>query len=256
MLKDRFFYSLRVLRKLVERDLFARFSTPLMGNSWLVLEPILLLSVYYLFVTAFLGVKSEHYLISLFCGIVPFTYFQNTIQANTSALTRYRALLRGGIVDIKLLPFISLISNLFPHAVLILALMILGWLSGTLTILGVLCLPIAMVSLAIFSALISFIIMIANVFFKDIEFIVTLGLRLAVFFCPIFFSADKVPKPFYYFYVAFPLNSIIESYRNVILYGKLPTLFVFGAWIVAYLCLILIARALFVSVSNKITDQL
>jgi lipopolysaccharide transport system permease protein len=61
-----------------------------------------------------------------------------------------------------------------------------------------------------------------TVFYRDIRFIVTLGLQLWLYLTPVIYPLIMVPERFRTLYLLNPMASLIESYRQVVLLGQWP----------------------------------
>ncbi len=60
------------------------------------------------------------------------------------------------------------------------------------------------------------------VFFRDVRYIVPLGLQLWMFATPVVYPVEVVPDKYLLIYLLNPMSGIIDSYRHVILYAKPP----------------------------------
>jgi len=61
-----------------------------------------------------------------------------------------------------------------------------------------------------------------NVFYRDIRFIIPLGLQVWMFASPIIYSLSLVPESLLPVYMLNPMAGLIDSYRRVILQGEPP----------------------------------
>ena len=60
------------------------------------------------------------------------------------------------------------------------------------------------------------------VFFRDLRFVVPLGLQLWLYATPIIYPIELVPEKFQSVYKLNPMVGIIEGYRQATLYGQVP----------------------------------
>jgi ABC-type polysaccharide/polyol phosphate export permease len=62
----------------------------------------------------------------------------------------------------------------------------------------------------------------ANVFFRDIKHLFTLGLQLWFYASPIIYPTTAVPPALQPLYVLNPMVGVVEAYRAILLHGTLP----------------------------------
>jgi lipopolysaccharide transport system permease protein len=82
----------------------------------------------------------------------------------------------------------------------------------------------------------------ANVFFRDVQSLLTLGFQLWFYASPIIYPLSMVPQHLQQLYFLNPMAGILEGYRDVLLYGRVPgnyllvslllslLIFLFGYW--------------------------
>ena len=68
-----------------------------------------------------------------------------------------------------------------------------------------------------------------NVFFRDIRFVVPLGLQLWLYATPVIYPISLVPEQFRALYMLNPMAGLIASYRRVALQGLPPAPREFGS---------------------------
>ncbi len=106
----------------VRRDLKARYVGSLVGFFWAVVHPLVLL-VSYTFVFAIIfrvklpGPLPDNFPLFLFCGILPWLFFQDTLQRSCTSVVDNGNLLRNSIFPSEILPVVIVISNLVTHLV-------------------------------------------------------------------------------------------------------------------------------------------
>jgi lipopolysaccharide transport system permease protein len=68
-----------------------------------------------------------------------------------------------------------------------------------------------------------------NVFYRDIKHLIALGLQVWMYASPVIYPSSIVPEQLRPLYFLNPMAGIIEAYRNVLLYGKLPDVYLIWA---------------------------
>ena len=112
-----------LIKNLVLRDLKHRYVGSMGGFLWSVIHPIVLLVSYtFVFTVIFknrLGPEygTNHFSIFLFCGILPWLLFQDTVMRNCSVITDNAPLITKTIIPAEILPISITLSNLIHHLI-------------------------------------------------------------------------------------------------------------------------------------------
>lgn len=210
----------------VVRDLKVRYVGSLMGFFWAVIHPLVLLVSYtFVFAVVFKVKVPEpvpaNFPIYLFCGILPWLYFQDTLLRSSTAVVDNSNLIRKTIFPSEILPVTVVLSNLVTHlvgfAILLLCLVYLGTLGWP-----ALLLPVYLFLLALLSLGLGWLFAAMQVFLRDTSQVLSVALILWFWFTPIFYQASAVPKPFAPLLRLNPLGYVVEGYRDLLLLGRLP----------------------------------
>lgn len=112
-----------LLKNLVLRDLKRRYVGSLGGFMWSVVQPVVqLLTYWFAFTFVFQsrpGLDSANVSVPvfLFCGILPWFLFTDTVIRNCSAITDNAALITKTTMPAEILPIAITLSNLVNHAI-------------------------------------------------------------------------------------------------------------------------------------------
>jgi lipopolysaccharide transport system permease protein len=79
----------------------------------------------------------------------------------------------------------------------------------------------------------------ANVFFRDTQSLLTLGIQLWFYASPIIYPIAMVPESFRKYYFINPMAGILESYRDVLIYNRLPGSYLMISFLISLLIFIL-----------------
>jgi len=208
----------RSLWLLTSRDLKVRYTTSALGYLWSILDPLLMAGIYYV---VFVLVFGRHvpgqspYIVFLISGLLPWTWFNGAISASTSAFTSEGKLIRsttiprtiwiGRIVLSKGIEFVFSIPVLVAFAL---------FFGAPVHWEAVLWIPAIILQAALTFGL-GLIIAPLVVFFRDLERVVKLILRLLFYASPIIYGLNDLEKLHLTFWGAFnPLSGIIGLYRS------------------------------------------
>jgi ABC-type polysaccharide/polyol phosphate export permease len=61
-----------------------------------------------------------------------------------------------------------------------------------------------------------------NVFYRDVQYIITVALMLLFYLTPVFYQPQALGKGYHFLYVSNPIAVLVESYRAIFFYGSAP----------------------------------
>lgn len=208
------------------RDLKVRYVGSLMGFFWSVIHPLVLLVSYSFVFSVIFQVRphiasTENFAVFLFCGILPWLYFQDTVLRSCRSVTDHANLLRKTLFPSEILPITVLLSNLVTHlvglAILLAALLYLGLLGWT-----VLLLPLYLVPLMVLSLGLGWLAAALQVFLRDTAQVLTVLLIFWFWFTPIFYPVEMVPEPYRFWIDLNPVGPAVDGYRRLLLENRGP----------------------------------
>lgn len=205
-----------MLRTLVARDLKKKYSTSYLGYMWTLLEPSLLIAVYWAIFAHVVRLGVHHYVLFLAVGVLPFNWFRQCVNGGTDALTG----------NSKLISSINLPREIYP-----LALVVVKTIEYLLTIpiivfVAILYskapspshLPYFFLSLFLeFTLNLGLVLLFSawTTLFNDLERALTSFLRLWFYLSPVLYPTGRVPGVGRQLYELNPLVGIIELQRSV-----------------------------------------
>src|SRR4051794_11556974 len=93
------------LRVLVARDFRMRYKGSWLGLLWAVISPIGTVIILYFLFSRVLHASIPHFPIFLYSGILPWTWFQASVQSGSNTLSENRDLVRTPFFSKTLLPW-------------------------------------------------------------------------------------------------------------------------------------------------------
>lgn len=206
------------------REIRIRYKQSALGAAWAVLQPLSLMVVFSVIFTYFVKVPTSNvpYPVFSYSALLPWTFFVASIGLAVSCLTQNMNLVTKIYFPREVLPLAVVAAALadFLVGALVFVAMLLVYhvpLGPTLVLVPVLLVIQVLLTLgiALFASAV-------NVFFRDVRFVVPLALQLWMYATPIIYPASVVPQRFRTIYMLNPMAGLIESYRAVSLYGRLP----------------------------------
>jgi ABC-type polysaccharide/polyol phosphate export permease len=223
----------RLVRYLVNAEMKKRGSDTVLGNLWWVLDPILQMVVYVIFVTIIgRGGRVEDYPLFIFAAILPWKWFSAVISDATTSVVRHDRLIRGIAFPKLVLPVSTTTAGVVGFAwglIPLVALLVFYTLSGSIHSFSLMLiwLPLIAVVQYVFTLGAAILVSAANVFFRDLGNAISHALRLWWFLSPGLYSLAWLDDlsifrehPTLRFLAGLnPFAVLFEAYRAVI-YGS------------------------------------
>jgi ABC-type polysaccharide/polyol phosphate export permease len=214
-----------LLMMLCFRDIRIRYKQAVMGFVWAIFMPIIAVAAGLLIKKAMAVVSGQYIewlgIISISVKVLPWTFFISSVRFSVQSLVGNSALVTKIYFPKAVLPLASIMACLFDFfigaIVLILAL--------TLAQLGmsiyILWLPWLLLMLILFTAGLGLFLAAANLFYRDVRYVVEIILMFGIFFTPVFYDAQNFGnwRPLL---LINPVGSILESLNQVVVLKQSP----------------------------------
>jgi lipopolysaccharide transport system permease protein len=222
---------LPLIFQLTEREIEARYRGSALGWMWSIITPLMLLAVFTFVFTSVLPArwgnvsdnKTEFALI-IFAGLITFSVFSEVVGRAPSLITSQPNLVKKVVFPLEILPVVTLLVAL-AHAVL--ALFILGAAQiafgagphSAFLFVPALFLPVSFFTLGLGWFLAAF-----GVYVRDISQVIPPVLTAALFLSPVFYPSTNFPEWIRPYASLNPLAYSIETIRDALIFGTLPSL--------------------------------
>lgn len=207
------------------RETSVRYKQSLLGISWAVLQPLAFTLMFTLVFSLVIEVPTAGipYPVFSFTAMLPWTLLATSVSFGVSSLVNNMNLVTKIYFPREILPLAAVAAAGvdFLVAAMLFALMLI-WYRIPMT-LAVVWLPLLIL---IQLALIVGVVLIGAgvlVFFRDVRFLVPLGLQLWLYASPVIYPSSLIPAQWQWLYCLNPMVGLLESYRAVLLYGQLPS---------------------------------
>jgi ABC-type polysaccharide/polyol phosphate export permease len=216
----------RLVRYLVQADIRKRGADTVLGNIWWVLDPLLQMTVYVVFVTIIAPRPVPDYPLFIFAAILPWKWFTATISDSTSSIVGKDQLIKQIQFPKIVLPTAATVAGVvsFTFGLIALGLLMLFYQDRISPYL--LLIPVIASVQFVFTLAVSFLVAAGNVFFRDLGNVETHLMRLWWFLSPGLYSLALLDElsifkehPILRTIVGLnPFAILFEAYRKVI-YG-------------------------------------
>lgn len=211
-----------LLRHLVWRDFSLRYKHSALGILWSLVLPLAQLLVMVFLFQVVVPLNIEAYPAFVFCGLLPWGWFSACLSSACTLFIVNRDLVRHPHFAPAGLMIINTLSNLitFLAALPILFIVLIAY--GRPVTLMLLALPLLMLIQGILTAGLSFIIATLNVFYRDVQHIVSVALMLLFYLTPVFYRSQSVSAKYHLVYKINPIAALVQNYRAVLFEGAPP----------------------------------
>jgi lipopolysaccharide transport system permease protein len=217
---------------LFRRDLRAKYKGSVLGLTWSLAHPVVLMLVYLLVFSVLLKIQTadyDHYWLFLLGGLPAWVFFATSLQSASRSLLENANLIRKVRVPRQLLPLSMVATQLVGFAVMLVIVIALSLVYVPAARETVwLALPLAALVVGLVAGL-SLAVASLNAIYRDVEHIVAALLLPWFFVTPVLYSLEGIPgledHPGFVDLVHWgnPLTPAIEALRDPIFFGEVPT---------------------------------
>jgi lipopolysaccharide transport system permease protein len=248
----------RVLLATTRIEMSKRYAGSSLGLGWVVLQPLLLLSVYlfvYLVVfrVRFADFGRLEYVLYVFAGLVPYIGVMEAIGASPLLLKQNMHLVRNVLIPVELLAARTVLMALANQAAGLLMVIALALVTGHATP-HLLWLPVAIALQGLMLIGLVWIVSSFGVLVPDISYVVNIGLLLLLYVSPIAFTAEMVPADFRWVVFANPVTHLIEVFRASLMGTGAPDALYAAAFVLIALASFAGGAAFFRRVKGALVD--
>ena len=229
-----------LIQSLVARELKARYRGSVLGFFWSFVNPLLLLLVYtFVFKYAMPAPEGiDNYALFLFCGLLPWTWFQASLVESSNVLISGGNLIKKVMFPAEVLPIVTVLSNLvhFLFGLIILA-VFLVYFQTPLRVGELVWFPVVVLIQLLLTLGFALILSALTVHFRDIKDILANLITLWFFVTPIIYSWRNPPAQIRRFLDLNPFTHLAISYQEILYFegpfGHVKWLLALGAASVA-----------------------
>lgn len=207
-----------LLFQLTQRSIKARYKQSIIGYAWVLINPLAQLLVYtFVFSVIFkFPTNNIPYPVFLFAGLLPWIYMQNVLATATTSLVDNSDLIRKVYFPREILLYSVVLSKTvdFVFALSLLFIFMLIY-QVPIGLTSLFIIPLFLIQMILMSGL-SLIFSAFNLFYRDIQYLVTLLLMLWTYLTPVVYALSLVPEKYITIYKLNPMVGIIEGYRSAL----------------------------------------
>jgi lipopolysaccharide transport system permease protein len=228
--------SLELLLAWTNRTLRGRYQQSALGWLWALIQPVAQVAVFTLIFTRFVPIDTGDipYVIFSYVAIIPWTFLASSLTDMANSIVYNMGLVTKIYFPREVLPIASMLARFMDFGVSsILLLILILFYHIPIVFKSWLILPVILIIQILLILGVGLASAAANVYYRDVQSLLTLGLQVWFYASPIIYPATMVPENLRPFYFLNPMAGIIEAYREVLLYGRMPGAYLISSAIIS-----------------------
>lgn len=238
------------------RDIKVRYSQAFMGVAWAVLQPLLMMAIFTVFLGRLAKVPSDGipYPVFALSGLVSWTYFANAVTGATESLVASANLVSKVYFPRLLVPLAALLSWLPDLVIASVLLVVLMLIYGIVPAVTTALLPAFAVFAVLAAASVSTWLSALNVSYRDVRYAVPFVVQLWLFATPVVYPASLVPQRWRPVFGLNPMAGVVEGFRWAMFGTEAPMWGLMGASLAVTLVLFVGGLYWFRRVEHRFAD--
>lgn len=245
-----------LLMNLTRREVKGRYSQSLFGAGWAIAQPLAMMAVFTLVFSRLAEMPSDGapYPLFTFTALVPWFFFSNSVNTGTMSLITYRNIVTKTYFPREIVPLaqvgsrlvdLAAASGLFVLQMLYYQVAVGRWLALA---------PLFILLLLLFAVGVTLATSALNVFYRDVNPVVQIGLQLWLYLTPVAYPLSAVSPQYQPWFLLNPLTGVIEGLRAVVIFNRAPDWGVVGVSAALILTLLTASAILFKKTDKYFAD--
>lgn len=210
---------------LAERDLRARYKQAVLGFSWAVVTPLLLMVAFSLVFPRVADIDTGNvpYPLFAYLGLVPWAFFSTSVSQGGTNIINNAGLLNKVYCPREVFPMSSIAVAGVDATVALLVLAGLFVIESVVPSTTSVWVPLLVLIQLVFTLGVTLMVSAFLVYLRDLRHMLPLVLQLGLFATPVAYGMDAIPAKYQLVYsFVNPLAPIIDGYRRTVLEGLPP----------------------------------
>ena len=250
-------YNYRELLKTnIKKEIRGKYKGSWLGVLWTFLNPLLMLAVYAFVFPYILRVNVDNYTIFMIVALIPWNFFTTAIQSGTGSVVANGNILKKVYFPREIIPISITTSQLVNFLITCIIMAVFIIFSGVGFSVHVLLFPLLVLIQYILILGLTFILSALTVFVRDIDHFVSVILMLGFYATPIVYQGEMLPKKFQIFLKLNPMAQLVEAYRSILYYHRLPDMTMLVVWGLGSIVLLVVGYLIFKKLEKSFVEEL
>ncbi len=250
-------YNYRELLKTnIKKEIRGKYKGSWLGVLWTFLNPLLMLAVYAFVFPYILRVNVDNYTIFMIVALIPWNFFTTAIQSGTGSVVANGNILKKVYFPREIIPISITTSQLVNFLITCIIMAVFIIFSGVGFSVHALLFPLLVLIQYILILGLTFILSALTVFVRDIDHFVSVILMLGFYATPIVYQGEMLPKKFQIFLKLNPMAQLVEAYRSILYYHRLPDMTMLVIWGLGSIALLVVGYLIFKKLEKSFVEEL
>ena len=250
-------YNYRELLKTnIKKEIRGKYKGSWLGVLWTFLNPLLMLAVYAFVFPYILRVNVDNYTIFMIVALIPWNFFTTAIQSGTGSVVANGNILKKVYFPREIIPISITTSQLVNFLITCIIMAVFIIFSGVGFSAHALLFPLLVLIQYVLILGLTFILSALTVFVRDIDHFVSVILMLGFYATPIVYQGEMLPKKFQIFLKLNPMAQLVEAYRSILYYHRMPDMTMLIIWGLGSVALLVIGYLIFKKLEKSFVEEL
>jgi ABC-type polysaccharide/polyol phosphate export permease len=208
----------------VLKDLKLKYRGSTLGFVWSLANPLLMLLVYSLAFTYIMGVRKPAFVYFLLIGLLPWTFFAQSMGMATTSVTDGAGLLRSVRFPRAALPLSTVLFNLLQYLMtfgVLLPVMMLTFAIRPAA--AMLAYPLVLLLLVLFVTGVALMVATSATIFRDVKHFVEVALGVLFWTTPIIYDLQDAPEALRLPILLSPMSPFVTALHDIFYTGAWPS---------------------------------
>ena len=208
---------------LVRKELKARYKNRFLGYLWALANPFAFAFVYWIAFKFIMRLEIVNYSLYLITGMFPWVWLSVGVTGATRSFGVNASLIKKVSLPRAILPLGNVAQEMVHFAFALPVIIAFLWFAGGQppSASWLWQLPVLLALQVAFVYPLALSLALANVYVRDIEYLVGIGFSLMFFATPMVYPIAMVPEAYRHYFELNPLHALMQSWRSVFLHGTL-----------------------------------
>ncbi len=218
-----------LLGNLISRDIKTKYRRSVLGMLWSVLNPLLMMAVLTTIFSHIIRVEVEGgFAMFYLVGYIVFSFVSESTTLSLTSVLSAAPLIKKVYIPKYIFPLekcvYSTVNMLFSMIAFVIVFVVFAFMGRVSPHLSMLLFPLPVLYVFVFSLGFSLILASLNIFFRDVAHLYSVFLTVWMYASPIIYPVDILPAWLASFMRFNPLYHYVTYFRDVLLYGRIPSL--------------------------------
>lgn len=215
-------YLFDLITVITEKELKVRYKSSILGYLWSIANPLFFAMIYFFIFKLVMRVQIPNYTVFLITGLFPWQWFASSTNNSLYSFISNAQIIKKTVFPRSVIPFSNVMMEFLHFLCTIPVIMVflfiydlkpsISWLWG---------IPLIGIGQIILTFGLALFLSTLNLFFRDLERFVNLGIMLMFYCTPILYSVDLIPAKYQWIVNCNPLSLMIISWRDLFMNGSI-----------------------------------